>query len=347
MTRLATGFGAFARNGTVRAGVVLAVFLAVWGANQLGGLNIFIVNSWLTLSLPLVLAATGVTLVIFTGQFDLSAAGVIALANVLTVTLLSELDARLAVLIATAVGVVIGLINGALVVWGRLSAIAVTLAMYIMLSGFALIVLPTPGGRMPDGLVDLFTGPFIVPRSLILLVVIIVAWLVFRRTRLGIHLFAVGQDPEAVRLSGISVARVQMTAFATAGGFYALAGVVLAAAIQSGDASSGASYLLQTFAAIAIGGTAFTGGRGSVIGTVLGALTLTAIPKFLFVIGISNWVGEIFTGALIVIAVLVGALSARSGKRRLLSRTGAPGGTQARGNESHTQPAHAGRQMEA
>lgn len=308
--------GKLFRNGTFRAALVFAIFLSGWAVNQLGGLNLFLINSWLVLSLPLVIASVGVTLVIFTRQFDLSAAGVVTLINVLMATWLGQMNVWLAVIIAIAVGAGIGAINALFVVVGKLPAIAVTLATLIILNGLALVILPTPGGRVSPELVDALTGPLVIPRSLIIILVLAGAWLVFRRTRLGIYLFAVGQDAEAVRLSGVSVVPVRFAAFTIAGALYALAGVVLAAAIQTGDAAIGSSYLLSTFAAIAIGGTAFIGGSGSVIGTILGALTLTVIPKFLFVVGISGWVQQIFTGALIIAAVLIGAISTRTENKR-------------------------------
>ncbi|MBN9155538.1 MAG: ABC transporter permease [Microbacterium sp.] len=316
------------RNGTFRAAVVFAIFMIAWASKQLGGLNVFLINSWIVLSLPLVIASIGVTLVIFTRQFDLSAAGVVTFTNVLMVTWLSEINVWLAVIIAIVVGVAIGALNATFIVLGRLPAIAVTLATLIILNGLALVILPTPGGRVSNELIDAVTGPLAIPRGLVLIVLLALAWVVFRRTRLGIYLFAVGQDEEAVRLSGVSVAAVRFASFSIAGGLYALAGVVLTAAIQSGDASIGSSYLLQTFAAIAIGGTAFTGGSGSVIGTILGALTLTVIPKFLFVIGISGWVQQVFTGVLIIAAVLVGAISTRTENRRkrVAAPTQSPGG---------------------
>ncbi|MEW1819223.1 ABC transporter permease [Arthrobacter sp. NPDC080031] len=316
MNNLRVTAASWLRNGTFRAALVLAVFLLAWASRQLGGLNIFLINSWLVLSLPLVIAAIGVTLVIFTRQFDLSAAGVVTLANVLLTTTLSQQNTWVAVVIVLALGAAIGALNALLVIVGKLPAIAVTLAVLIILNGLALVILPAPGGRVSKELVQLITGPLFVPRSLIIIVVLALAWLVFRRTRLGIYMFAVGQDEEAVRLSGVSVARVQFASFTIAGALYAVAGVVLSAAIQTGDAAIGSTYLLQTFAAIAIGGTAFIGGSGSVIGTILGALTLTVIPKFLFVVGINGWAQTIFTGALIIVAVLVGAVSARSESKK-------------------------------
>ncbi len=299
-----------ASDGSTRAAIILLVFLAIWANFQVGGLNGSIINGWLVLSLPLATASIGVTLVIITKQFDLSAAGVIALTNVLMATSFKEMSVWVVIILMLVMGAAIGLINGAFVVFGKLPAIAVTLATLIILQGIALILLVRPGGSVDADLISYVTGSSFVPRPLIILVVLVIAWLIFKRTKLGIYMFAVGQDEEAVHLSGVSVRKVRLTIFTIAGMLYALAGVFLSAAIQSGDPNIGGSYLLSTFAAIAIGGTAFIGGSGSAIGTIFGALTLMVIPKMLFVVGISDWSQRIFTGVLIILAVLIGAITA-------------------------------------
>lgn len=309
------------RNGTIRAALILAVFLYTWWFYQLGGLNTYLINSWLVLALPLVVASVGVTLVIITRQFDLSAAGVVTVVNVLVATKLSETNPVLATVLMLALGAAIGCVNGLFVVLGKLPAIAVTLATLIILNGVALILLPLPGGRVAQGLIDFVNQPQAsFPRPLVILVLLVLAWLVFKRSKLGIYMFGVGQDEEALHLSGVSVPRVRIGIFAIAGALYALAGVFLSAAIQSADATIGSTYLLQTFAAIAIGGTAFMGGSGSAIGTILGGLTLVSIPKVLFVLGISDWAQDIFTGVLIIAAVLVGAVTTRSESRQAMLR---------------------------
>ncbi len=299
-----------ASDGSTRAAIILLVFLAVWANFQVGGLNGSIINGWLLLSLPLATASIGVTLVIITKQFDLSAAGVIALTNVLMATSFKEMSIWVVIILMLVMGAAIGLINGAFVVFGKLPAIAVTLATLIILQGIALILLVRPGGSVDADLISFVTGSSFVPRPLIILVVLVIAWLIFKRMKLGIYMFAVGQDEEALHLSGVSVRKVRLTIFTIAGMLYALAGVFLSAAIQSGDATIGGSFLLSTFAAIAIGGTAFIGGSGSAIGTIFGALTLMVIPKMLFVVGISDWSQRIFTGVLIILAVLIGAITA-------------------------------------
>jgi ribose transport system permease protein len=309
-------------NGSLRALIVLALFLFIWSTYQMGGLNASLIKGWLVLSLPLVVASIGVTLLIITKQFDLSAAGVMTLINVLVATQSANFNVWLFMLLMIVLGALIGLVNGMFVVFGKLPAIAVTLATLIILNGFSLVLLVRPGGSVPRDLIDLVTGDFFIPRPIVFLVILVILWLVFKRTKLGIYMFAVGQDEDALRLSGVSVRKVRLAIFTISGALYAVAGLLLSAAIQSGDASIGGAYLLQTFAAIAIGGTAFVGGSGSAIGTLLGALTLTVIPKMLFVVGISNWSQTIFTGVLIILAVLIGAVTVKSKREKTLDAAG-------------------------
>jgi len=298
-------------NGTTRAAIFLIIILILWSQFQLGGLNVKLVNSYMVLALPLVVAAIGVTLVIIMGQFDLSAAGLVTLVDVLVATSLTDMNPWLMALIMVALGAAIGLVNGLFVVYGKLPAIAVTLATLIILGGVSLVLLDMPGGTVPKALIDFVKAPLIVPRALIILIVIAILWLLFRRTRLGLYMFALGEDEEALRLSGVAIKPVKLTIFALAGALYAVAGVLLAVSTETGDANIANSFLLSTFAAVAIGGTAFIGGTGSGIGTMFGALVLLAIPKLLFVLHVSNWLAQVVTGAIIILAVLIGAIAVR------------------------------------
>lgn len=298
-------------SGTARAAIFLALIFILWARFQLGGLNSRLIEGYLVLALPLIVAAIGVTLVIIMGQFDLSAAGVVTLVDVLVVTTFKGMNPWLMAVILLAIGAAIGAVNGLLVVYGKLPAIAVTLATLIILQGLSLVLLPQPGGTVPKELVNAVKGHLIVPRALIIIIVIALAWMVFRRMRLGLYMFALGEDEEALHLSGVAIKPVRITLFAAAGGLYALAGILLSISTETGDATIGNSFLLSTFAAVAVGGTAFIGGSGSGVGTLFGALILVAMPKLLFVLQVSNWMAQVVTGVIIILAVLVGAIAAR------------------------------------
>ncbi|MCY4631335.1 MAG: ABC transporter permease [bacterium] len=316
MTGLRRWLGRLSTGGTTRAALFLLIVLVVWDQRQIGGLTVRLIESYLVLATPLIVASIGVTLVIITREFDLSAAGVVTLVNVLMATSLQSLNPWLMVVVFVLLGAGIGLVNGVLVVYGKLPGIAVTLATLVIPQGLALIRLKTPGGIVPRTLVDALKTHATVPRALILILALAAAWLVFRRTRLGMYMFAIGKDEEALRLSGVSTRAVRISIFSIAGALYGFAGVLIALTTETGDANIGNAYLLSTFAAVAVGGTAFVGGTGSAIGSIFGALTLVAIPKVLFVLGISNWMVQVVTGIIILIAVLLGAIAARRAKDR-------------------------------
>jgi ribose transport system permease protein len=206
--------------------------------------------------------------------------------------------------------VLIGLINGLLVTRLGLPSLGVTLAMYIILSGAALIMLPAPGGAVPSEWASALTGRFgPLPRAAVILLVLALLWMVFSRSRVGMPIFAVGGSLQAARLSGIPTKRVQTLAFAIAGGLYACAGLYYSAMTSTGSPTSGTPFLLTCFAAAALGLVSFRGGAGSAVAAIMGAATLTVIPKLLFALGAADfWVGA-FQGFVVLIALGIPAIT--------------------------------------
>jgi ribose transport system permease protein len=305
-------------DGTGRAVIYWLILMTIWlslQSTQGMGIDSKLIQSYLVLALPLIVASIGVTLVIIMGQFDLSAAGVIAIVNVTIASTLSSWNPLLVVVLMVALGAFIGLVNGLFVILGKLPAIAVTLATLIILQGLAIVILPQPSGKVPPFLVDGVRAPFV---AVGIIIVIIIAWMLFKRSRLGLYMFAIGADPEALHLSGLPVKKIQLKIFVISGALYGLAGVLMSASLTSGDANAADSFLLTTFAAAAIGGTAFVGGRGSAVGTLFGALTLLAIPKVLFVFGVSDWTQKVAFGLLVLLAVVAGAFSSLRKDREFL-----------------------------
>jgi len=145
---------------------------------------------------------------------------------------------------------------------------------------------------------------FGIPVAIIIATLVALLWFVFRRTNAGRNLLAVGQDAKAAELSGINVARTQFFSFIWAGALYALAAYFLAALTSTGSPSAGEPFLLLTFAAVALGGTAFGGGRGSVTASLLGAATLVLMQKLLFSVGVSSFYTGMIQGMIMVLAVL-------------------------------------------
>jgi ribose transport system permease protein len=133
---------------------------------------------------------------------------------------------------------------------------------------------------------------------------------VFKRTRLGIAVFAIGADASAARLSGVNERRTRLAAFLIAGLCYAAAGYMLSAQTGTGDPRANDSLLLFMYASVAIGGTSLMGGRGGVVGTIVGAGILTVMQKMLFALGVAEFYTEVFNGVIMIVALLIGNVSA-------------------------------------
>lgn len=304
-------------SGTVMSTVTFVILLLVWTYYLPGGLTAFQLNDFLGLMITLAFAGFGTTLVIISGGFDLSVAGLISLANVLVATKMQPDNVVQMAILVAAIGLGVGLINGFLVAYVGLESIAATLASFIVLTGISLVVLAAPGGAVPESFASPLTALIggQIPVALLVLIGLALVWLVLRRTRFGVGLFAVGADEGAAEMSGIRVPLVKMGTYALAGLMYALAGMYYTAEVGTGDPNSGEPFLLTAFAAAALGGASFAGGRGSAIGTIFGAGVLALIPKVLFVLGVASFYSSVVQGIVLIAAVLVAILTARLVRR--------------------------------
>lgn len=297
--------------------IAAAVFVVCYGAVLFVTpfeRNGYAFNNFVVLMTPLAIAAVGTTLVLITGGFDLSVAGTISLANVIAATTMAEHpDAVWLIAVAViAVGMLIGLINGLLVVRVGLQSLAVTLGTFIVLTGIALVVLPAPGGEVPESYALALTDPLgPVPVALIVLVVLALGWWVFSTSPIGVSAFAVGADRQAARMSGVRTATVETLCYTLAGGLYAAAGLYLTAITASGDPNSGRPFLLTCFAAMAVGLVGFRGGSGSAVAAMLGAGTLIALPKLLFAAGVEDFWSGALQGTVILLALALPLLTMR------------------------------------
>lgn len=300
-------------NGSVIAFIILATMYVVYMYSSIDVLTIRNATSLLNNAAPLVIAATGLTLVIISGGFDLSIGGVVVLTNVILAmhSGATTQSALIAILVALTAGLVVGAVNGLLVAYLKVQSIAATLGTFIMCSGIALVIMPSPGGSVPSfispGLNSTIAGWL--PVSLLVVAACAVGWLVTRRTRFGVYIYALGSDKRSAVQSGIPTAGVEFRVYLGAGLLYSVAGVMLTAQTASGDPNASALFMVLVFAAVAIGGCRFGGGRGSAIGSILGAGVLAVLQKMLFALGVSTFYTGIVQGAVLIIAVLVGLLS--------------------------------------
>jgi ribose transport system permease protein len=303
---------ALAASPVLPAFVLLALMFAVYASHDPSALTAFGFGSLVNNAIVLAVAAAGLSLVVLSGELDLSGSGVVAIANVVVATTstgpLGSVGSLAAVL---AIGLAVGCINGCLVTIFGLQSLAVTIGTLIACQGVALMILAAPGGEVADAIASGVTGDLAgFPVAVMVALGVAAAWLVLKNTRRGIALYAVGDDEGAARLSGLDVPRTRFFAFAAGGVLYALAGYLFSAEIGSGDPRVSDSFMLYMFASVAIGGTSLMGGRGGVIGSLVGAGILTVMQKMLFALGVAEFYTNIFNGLIMVGAIFFGQIGA-------------------------------------
>ncbi len=265
----------------------------------------------------------GMTLVIITAGIDLSVSSILALSAVLFAWLLMPLGlpALLAIPVVLVAGTALGSVSGILVARMRIQPFIVTLAMMVFARGLAKVV---SGGQKitnyvtgPDGssrVVDLphifdlidsrVLGGNLSIVTVIFLLCVLATWIVLSKLRLGRYIFAVGGNEEAARLSGVPVRRTLILTYALAGFFSAVAGICQAAQETQGDPETGMAYELDAIAMVVIGGTTLSGGKGSVVLTLIGVLTIGYLQKVLSLNAAPEATRLMLTGAIIICAVL-------------------------------------------
>lgn len=307
-------------NGSLLSFIILAIVFAVYTFYASSALSPFSINNLLTDTTALAIAAAGLTFVILTGGFDLSVGAVVVLSNVLVAQRGGNgfSASIVSLVIVLVVGAVVGAVNGLLVTRLNIQPIAATLATMIMIEGISLVIMPQPGGAVPMamslGLTELLGG--VLPVSGLVLVLFVVVWFMVKRTPFGTWLYAIGTDERAAKQAGVPVKTAKFTAYVVASAMYAVGGYFLSAQTTSGNPNGGNTMLLLAFAAVAIGGTSFAGGRGGLFGSVIGAAILTVLQKMLFAIGVSSYFTNIFQGAMLVVAVLIGGIGVYVSKSR-------------------------------
>lgn len=260
--------------------------------------------------------AVGVTLIIITGGIDLSIGTLMTFCAVMAGVVLTwwgmPLPAGMAAAIGT--GALCGLISGTFVARMRIPPFIATLGMMLILKGLSLIVTgtkpiyfnDTPGFTLisQGSLVGALIPGFPVPNGVLVLFAVAgaTAW-ILGRTLLGRYAFALGSNEEAVRLSGVDTARWKMAIYALSGGIGGIGGLLIASRLNSAQPALGLGYELEAIAAVVIGGTSLAGGRGTVLGTLIGALIMSVLTNGLRVLSVAPEWQTVVTGAIIIIAV--------------------------------------------
>jgi len=277
----------------------------------------FELTSTLDNTMPLAFAALAQTLVVLTRGIDLSVGGVIDLTNAVAAQTLmgGPVSTALWTVAILLIGAACGLLNGVLVAVGRLQPILVTLATLSIFQGLAIRILPQPGGAMPPGFTNVLANPNY-PFSLLYIPIIGGLWAIFRRTRLGVAVYAIGNDTMAASSHGISVKRTVILAYMLGGVASACAGLFLAANATAGDATTGDTYTLTSIVAAVLGGVSLFGGRGSGLGALFGAFVTVMVVNILFFAHIDPLYQTFYEGLFLLAAVISANMIGRAVRRR-------------------------------
>jgi ribose transport system permease protein len=249
-----------------------------------------------------------INVVLATGGIDLSVGSILAVSAVVAL-LVSQVPgfAPLAIAAGLGVGLLLGLVNGVLVAFGKLPAFIVTLGGLTAMRGIARLIGEDKTVFNPDlsfayiGNDTLFGVPWLV---VIAVVVVTLSWVILRRTVLGVQIYAVGGNPEAARLSGIKVWKVLLFTYALSGLLAGVGAIMTSARLMAANGlQMGQSYELDAIAAVILGGTRFTGGVGTIVGTLIGALIIATLSNGLILLGVSDIWQYIIKGVVIIGAV--------------------------------------------
>ena len=275
---------------------------------------------------PMAIAALASAPAVIAGGFDISISPLIIFTNsVLVVYLIPNgLGGAAAVPIVLRLGLGVGLINGLIITLLRVPAIVVTLAMFFTLQGVDLFIAPNPVSVTSAGWVQNLAGSVgPIPGGLLTIGIPLLIWLALRFVPFGRLLYAVGSNDTTAYSSGVNVTMVQVTSYALGGLFAGFGGLAVTGLVRSADASNATEYTLVAMAAIVLGGTSLAGGRGGLIGPLLGALSIYLLQNLLATFAINPAYLQIVYGGILLVAVVLGGVVSRETTGGL-RRTGVP-----------------------
>jgi len=302
------------RLGPLIALVIMSVALATLSTDFLTVSNLLNVLRQVSIN---ALIAFGMTFVILLAGIDLSVGSVLALSAALMAGLMGGgMNPVAATIVALAAGAAMGLVNGLIVTKGKVAPFIATLGTMTLYRGWTMVY--TNGSPMTgfnSNFINMLGSGYvlgIVPIPVVITLIVFGAlWFVLKKTVFGRHVYAVGGNPEASKLSGVKVDRVQLWVYSLSGLMAALAGAILTSRLNSAQPTAGAGYELDAIAAVVIGGTSLAGGRGWLIGTLIGAVLLGVLNNGLNLLSVSSFYQQVIKGIIILLAVLID----RAGKK--------------------------------
>jgi ribose transport system permease protein len=261
----------------------------------------------------LAILSVGMTIAIISGGIDLSVGSIIAFVGVVVAGALTNwaLPVWLAIVVGLLVGALIGAVNGSLIAFAGVPPFIATLGTmtafrgltFMYTDGYPIYNLPRSFGWLGAGYVAGIPVP-----TILMVIAGAVAWVALAKTPFGVHIYAIGANETAARRVGVRVVRTKLLAYIATGVLAAVSAIVLTARLRAGLPTSGFTYELTAIAAVILGGTSISGGIGSVVGTILGALLLGVLSNGLTLLNVEPYVLEVITGAVIIVAVLLDSL---------------------------------------
>lgn len=292
---------------------IFFAFLIICGFLSYASSQFLTISNWTIIITQVsinALLAFGVTFVIITGGIDLSVGSIVAVAGVVAALLASQADFPLVVPVLGGLiaGLVFGFINGLIITKSKIAPFIVTLGIMTIGRGLALILSKgRPISNLSDsfnfiGGGDVFGIPFPI---IVLIIVFIISYLLLKNTVFGRYVYAIGGNEQAAWASGINVNKIKMSVYALCGTLAGLAGILLTSRITTGQPNAGAGFELDAIAAAIIGGTSTSGGTGTIMGTLIGALLIGVINNGLDLLNVSSYYQQVIMGAIIIGAVLL------------------------------------------
>ncbi|WP_106769012.1 ribose ABC transporter permease RbsC [Paenibacillus faecalis] len=288
--------------------IILIVIVSVLNPSFLEPLNIMNLLRQVSIN---ALIAFGMTFVILTGGIDLSVGSMLALSSAFVANMMvAGFDPILAIILGCLLGGVMGMMNGLMITKGKMAPFIATLASMTIFRGLTLVY---TNGNPITGLGDSLTfqlfgrGYFFgipVP-AITMLITFSILWVILHKTSFGRKTYAIGGNEKASLVSGIKVDRVKIMIYSMAGMLSALAGAILTSRLNSAQPTAGTSYELDAIAAVVLGGTSLSGGRGRIVGTLIGVLIIGTLNNGLNLLGVNSFYQMVVKGIVIAIAVLL------------------------------------------
>ncbi|MBW4024520.1 MAG: ABC transporter permease [Proteobacteria bacterium] len=311
--RFKTGLGIVANYGTIIGLLGMMLAFSIVSPKAFPTINNF-VNVLNQASLAMIIAA-GLTVAVAVGELDLSIGFAASLHGILVTGLIvsNQLPISIAILIVMVVGAGIGFINGLIVTKVHVNSVIATLGTGTILTGLAFAYsagVPIVAG-VPDAFLSISLGRWLlgIPNNIVIMVVVVGGlWLLVERTSIGQEIQAVGGNPSAARLAGISVDRIKILGFVVSGVCAAITGILLASRLGSGTASAGDSYLLTAFAAVFLGSATLRDGEFHILGTLIGALIIAFGFNGLSIFGAPTFSQYVLQGTILIVAVGLSSL---------------------------------------